>query len=401
MNFSFEHMKALIHEDDRMLFFDRYKSRLAGEAVPTSYELRINRKNGEQRWVQIYSSRILYNNEPAVQASFLDVTAQRQMQHDLQQSERKYRDLVDTALIGVYKSNLSGQFIYVNKAFANILGYGDPKELAETPVEAVYRDIADRSKFLEILNEKSAIERYELRLMAKDGQEKIVLVSAIIEKDVISGTIIDITDRQHMESQLKINLEKYQELMINTIHAMASILETRDPYTAGHQQRVADIVIYIGKAMNLNEDQIKGLHTAAMIHDIGKIYVPAEILSRPSKLTNSEFALIKIHPMVGSDILRKIEFPWPVADIVLHHHERIDGSGYPAGLKDKDILIESKILAVADVIEAMSSHRPYRAALSIEDTIQEIEKNAGILYDKDVVKVTIELIKEKGLLTTL
>lgn len=400
MNFSYEQMQSLIYEEDRKTLFDRYQTRLSGNQVPSSYELRINCKDGNIRWTRIYSSRIMYKGEPAIQASFLDISDQRQMQIDLEASERKYRDLVDNALIGVYKSSLSGQFIYVNKALAHMLGYEDAKELARIPVETIYRDASDRNKFLTKLHERGVLERYELSFNAKDGSEKIVMVSAILEKDIISGTIIDISERKQMETKLKTNLEKYQELMINTIHAMASILETRDPYTAGHQQRVADIVIYIGKAMDLDENQLKGLHTAAMIHDIGKIYVPAEILTRPSKLTESEFALIKIHPMVGSDILKKIDFPWPVSDIVLKHHERINGSGYPHGLKSDEIMLEAKILAVADVIEAMSSHRPYRAALSLEETIQEIEKNAGILYDHAVVKVTVELIRDKGLLTT-
>ncbi|OGC42469.1 hypothetical protein A2Y85_04710 [candidate division WOR-3 bacterium RBG_13_43_14] len=400
MNFSDEQIKNLIYEDDRALFFGRYQSRLDGNPEPSSYEFRINRKDGEVRWMRIYSSRIMYKGEPAVQASFMDITHQRQMQDDLQKSERKYRDLVDNALMGVYKTNLSGQFVYANKAFARLLEYDNPDDFIKIPVETIYFESSDRKKFLKILNENGRIDHYELRLKTRTGQERIILVSATLEKDIISGMLVDISERQQMEERLKHNLEKYQELMLNTIHAMASILETRDPYTAGHQQRVAEFVIYISTAMNLNEIQLKGLHTAAMIHDIGKIYVPAEILSRPSTLTESEFALIKIHPMVGSDILKKIDFPWPVADIVLQHHERLNGSGYPKGLKDNEIMIEAKILAVADVIEAMSSHRPYRAALSIEETVKEIEQNAGILYDPDIVKVTVELIKEKGLLIT-
>ncbi len=400
MNFSLEQTKELIYQDDRALFFGRYQSRLAGEVVPSSYEFRINRKDGQTRWIRIYSSRIMYNGEPAVQASFLDITGHRQMQNELQESERKYRTLIDNALIGVYKTNLSGQFIYANNAFARMLDYNDPDDLTRVPVEAMYCEASARSRFLTVLKENGRIDHHEIALRTKRGQEKTMLVSAILENDIISGMIVDISDRQHMQERLKDNLEKYQGLMLNTIHAMASMLETRDPYTAGHQHRVAELVLCICVAMDLSETQVKGLHTAAMIHDIGKIYVPAEILSRPSTLTESEFALIKIHPMVGRDILTKIDFPWPVADIVLQHHERLNGTGYPKGLKGDEIMIEARILAVADVIEAMSSHRPYRAALSTQETLSEIEQNAGILYDPVVVEIALDLIKEKRLLIT-
>ncbi len=398
LNFSFEQMKNLIHEEDRELFFNRYQSRLEGSPEPSNYEFKAITKTGEVRWLEIYSSRIMYKGAPAIQGQFMDTTQQRQIKISLQESEQKYRELVDKALIGVYKTNLSGQFIFVNNAFAHLLEYENAAVLIKIPVEGVYYNSNDRQKFVQTLKENNRVDHYQIKLKTKTGQEKDVLVSATLEENIISGTIVDISERQHIEEQLKRNLDKYQDLMIDTIHAMASMLETRDPYTAGHQQRVADLVLYIGTAMGLNENQLKGLHTAAMIHDIGKIYVPAEILSRPSKLTESEFALIKIHPLVGMDILKRIDFPWPVSTIVAQHHERLNGSGYPKGLKENEILREAKILAVADVIEAMSSHRPYRAALSVDDTIKEIEQNAGILYDADIVKATIELIKEKGLL---
>ena len=198
-----------------------------------------------------------------------------------------------------------------------------------------------------------------------------------------------------MEEELKNNVDKLKQLMTNTVDSMASILETRDPYTAGHQQRVAKLAFAIAQALNLSEDQLLGLNMAAVIHDIGKIYVPAEILTRPSKLTDSEFALIKTHPKVGYEILKRVEFPWPVATIVLQHHERINGSGYPQGLKGKTIILEARILAVADVVEAMSSHRPYRPAKTMDETLREIESNKEILYDTTVVDKCLELFHTK------
>ena len=174
-------------------------------------------------------------------------------------------------------------------------------------------------------------------------------------------------------------------------------VETRDPYTAGHQRRVADLSRAIARAIgSLTTEQIDGLRMASTIHDIGKISVPAEILSKPKKLTDIEFSLIKVHPQSGYDILKDIDFSWPIARMVLEHHERMDGSGYPNGLTGSDLLLESRILAVADVVESMASHRPYRPALGINAALDEIAKNKGVLYDPEVVDVCLKLFNEKG-----
>jgi putative nucleotidyltransferase with HDIG domain len=181
-----------------------------------------------------------------------------------------------------------------------------------------------------------------------------------------------------------------------TIYTISKIIETRDPYTAGHQNTVSQLSVAIAQEMKLPEDKIEGIRIAALVHDIGKINIPAEILSKPSKLNEMEFSLIKNHPKVGYDILRKIDFSWPVAKIVLQHHEKIDGSGYPQGLKGEKILLEAKIIGVADVVEAMSSHRPYRPSLGIDKALEEISQNRGILYDPEVVDVCLKLFKEKN-----
>jgi HD-GYP domain-containing protein (c-di-GMP phosphodiesterase class II) len=177
---------------------------------------------------------------------------------------------------------------------------------------------------------------------------------------------------------------------------MAVVVETRDPYTAGHQRRVSDLARAIATEMNLSRGRIDGIRVMGSIHDIGKISVPAEILSKPTKLTDIEFGLIKAHSSAGYDILKEIEFPWPVAEIVLQHHEKLNGFGYPRGLKGNEILPEAKIICVADVVEAMASHRPYRPALGIEKALEEIFQNRGILYDPDVVDACLRLFREKG-----
>ena len=172
-------------------------------------------------------------------------------------------------------------------------------------------------------------------------------------------------------------------------------VEVRDPYTSGHQTKVSRLARAIAQDMALSSDTVDNIRIAGSIHDIGKIAVPSEILSKPSKLTAIEFSLIKTHPQTGYDILKEAELPYPIAEIVLQHHERLDGSGYSHGLKDGQIILEARIVAVADVLEAMSSHRPYRPALGIEAALDEIEKHKGILYDKKVVEVCSQLFKEK------
>jgi putative nucleotidyltransferase with HDIG domain len=181
-----------------------------------------------------------------------------------------------------------------------------------------------------------------------------------------------------------------------TVNAVTVIGETRDPYTAGHQRRVTKLAVAIAAHMNLSSDQIEGLNVAGQLHDIGKISVPSDILNKPGRLSYGELAVIRGHSQVSYNILKNIEFPWPVAQIVYQHHERLDGSGYPRGLKSKSILIEAKILCVADVVEAMASHRPYRPALGIDMALDEILKNRGTLYDPNVVDCCVQLFREKG-----
>jgi putative two-component system response regulator len=199
---------------------------------------------------------------------------------------------------------------------------------------------------------------------------------------------------QKSQKQLKKNL-------LETISAVAAMVELRDPYTAGHQRRVAQIAEAIGQELNLPNDQIEGIYLAAIVHDLGKINIPSEILSKPGYLNDVEFDLIKQHSIFGYEILKEIDLPWPIAETVRQHHERIDGSGYPLGLKGDDILLEARILAVSDVIEAMASHRPYRAGLGIEAALAEIENQRGIQFDPDVVDTALRLFREKNYQLTL
>jgi putative nucleotidyltransferase with HDIG domain len=195
--------------------------------------------------------------------------------------------------------------------------------------------------------------------------------------------------------ELQRSYKKLRKIFEQTVNALASAVGKRDPYTTDHQRRVTVLACTIAKEMGLSEEQINGIRLAGMLHDIGKLAVPSEILSKPTRLSDAEFTIIKTHPRVASDILKAIEFPWPIADIVLEHHERIDGSGYPQGLSERNILLEARILSVADVVEAISSHRPYRPAYSLEYTLEEISKNKGVIYDPDVVDICLKIFREK------
>lgn len=202
--------------------------------------------------------------------------------------------------------------------------------------------------------------------------------------------------RNHLEDLVEERTRELRDNLLDFVTAIGATIEVRDPYTAGHQRRVAHLATAIAKELQLTEDQIVGLKLASVVHDIGKIRVPAEILSKPGRLDELEFNLIKRHPVTGHEILKSINFPWPIAEAVLQHHERLDGSGYPRGLKDEEILHEAKIVAVADVVEAMVSHRPYRAGLGVDAAMEEITSNRGTMYDPLVVDVCLKLFREQG-----
>ncbi|MEN6369141.1 MAG: HD domain-containing phosphohydrolase [Thermotogota bacterium] len=222
------------------------------------------------------------------------------------------------------------------------------------------------------------IEAHGMVLRAADGTPERVI-----------GVNWDVTDRALAEERLKARLE-------GTVRVVAALTDLRDPYTAGHQHEVTRLACAVAEALGLAADRLEGLRVAASLHDIGKISVPAEILAKPSELTAAEFGLIRAHPRAAHDVLKGIDFPWPVADIVLQHHEWLDGSGYPQGLRGDDILLEARILAVADVVEAMCSHRPYRPAMGLQAALDELRKNRGVLYDPAVVDTCIDVFSRGG-----
>jgi len=319
----------------------------------------------------------------------------------LKESEERYRGVVENAHDAIYIIMQDG-FHYANPAFEKLVGW-KKEELCKK--EFNFWNIIHREDKKLIKEKKEAWKKgkqvpstYEFRVVSKDGEEKVVEANSIyIGKDGNSkeiGILRDITERRRAEEERQKSFETIRRNLEETVNALASAVEMRDPYTAGHQKRVTDLACAIAKEMGLSKEQIEGLYMAGLIHDVGKILVPAEILSKPGKLTEIDFSMIETHPKVGYDILGTIEFPYPVAQIVIQHHERMDGSGYPAGLTGEEILLEARILAVADVVEAIASHRPYRPALGKDKAIEEISQNKGVLYDPEAVDACLKVLSK-------
>jgi PAS domain S-box-containing protein len=294
-----------------------------------------------------------------------------------------------------------GRYVDINDAFIKMSGYRREEVLGVTSnALGLWANPQDRDRAVETIGKEGYIKNFESKFRMKSGEVRTVLWSAeVIElegKKCIISINRDITERRKAQEKLEQTLENLRRALGGTVQALAMASETRDPYTAGHQKRVSDLARAIAQEMGLPEDKVEGLRLAGVIHDLGKISVPAEILSKPTKLSDIEFSLIKTHSQIGYDVLKDVDFPWPIARMVLEHHERINGSGYPKGLIGDQILPETKLLMVADVVEAIASHRPYRPAYGIEVALEEIEKNKGILYDSDVVDACLKLFREKG-----
>lgn len=359
------------------------------------YEVR--KKDGSTFTSVIHPDYIL-NNEGEItglRLIFTDITAIKKTEEKLIESQERYHLLFENSLDGIYRTTLEGKYIDANPALIRMLGYDSKEELLKIDIPTqLYLRKNDRPT----PDKRDRI--FETQLKRKDGSVITVEInSRVVRKDgkpvCYEGIVRDITQRKETEKKLKESYEKLKKTLNDIIYTLASIVEVRDPYTAGHQKRVAQLAVAIASEMGLNGDVVESIRVAALIHDIGKINLPASILTRPGRLSEIEYDMVKTHPKLSYDMLKRIDFSWPIADIVLQHHERINGSGYPLGLKDKDIRLEAKILAVADVVEAMASHRPYRPALGIDKAIEEINKGKGKLYDRDVVNACNRVVKNK------
>ncbi len=321
----------------------------------------------------------------------------------LRQSEEKYKTLTENVNVGVYRNTVGpkGKFMEANPAIVRMFGYESKNEFLSIDVANLYQNPEDRKKFNEKMLRDGFVKNEELRLKRKDETPFYGSVSAVAVKDekgdvkYYDGVIEDITERKRAEQKFKMNYVRLQKIMDGTVNALASTTEKRDPYTVGHRQRVPQLACAIAQEMGLPKEKIDGIKVAGTVHDVGKIHVASEILNRPNELNDVEMNLVKTHCDIGYEILKTIEFPWPIAEILRQHHERMDGSGYPRGLLGEDILLEARILAVADVVEAMVSQRAHRSAHSIDEALEEILKNRGTLYDAKVVGACVKLF-DKG-----
>lgn len=321
----------------------------------------------------------------------------------LHYSESRFRRLVDLAPIPLCYVSQGKIIKYFNERFARVFGY-TPEDIPTLDEwwqcaypDPTYRAWVNATWELAVTNaaaKSEDIRPMEYQVTCKNGEVRTVEISGVTLGDDFLATFIDISERKQAEAISDMQTRKLKSSMLDFIMTIASTVEKRDPYTAGHQRRVAQLATAIARELKLSEAQIESINLAAVVHDLGKIKVPAEILSKPGRLSENEFRIIQEHPETGYDILKSIDFPWPIARIVLQHHERLNGSGYPHQLKDKETLLEAKILAVADTVEAMASHRPYRAALGIDTALNEIEVNKGSLYEPDVVDACISLFRQ-------
>lgn len=399
---SSEYARRFVHPDDLLMVWEETKKAIKSDDPNFSRQIdhRMIYADGTigEISVLIFISKDAKGKTVRTFGVNQDITERKNTENRLRESEAKYRSIVDNAQEGIFQISQEGVCLMVNQAFATMLGYDSPADLIASMTDnnqQIYHNAEDRMKLETLIGERGSVAGFECRYCRKDGGVIWVSLDQHIVRNregaflYYEGFCEDITEK-------RLNLERMRSALEATVEAIAAAVEAKDPYTAGHQRRVADLSLAIALQMGLPAEQIEGLRLAALIHDLGKITVPAEILTKPKKLLDIEFNLIKLHSQTGYDILKNIAFPWPVARIILEHHERMDGSGYPNGLKGDQILLESRILAVSDVVEAMASFRPYRAALGIDVALGEIEKNRGVLYDSDVSDACMRLFREKG-----
>jgi len=360
-------------------------------------------KDGTIKIGEVSGSPIMRNGQVTGFVSIArDITDRRRMEDELRNSAQKYRTILEDMNDMYYELDIKGNMTFFNKALLSLTARS-PEELQGMNFRD-YMSSEGSEDALKIFGEIYKTGKPRLfvnEIVTKTGEVKYFESQAGLLLDEnkqpigFRGIARDITDRKKAQDERDQVLARLRKTLGTMIQAISAAVEARDPYTSGHQRRVAALARSIAAEMNLSRDQIEGIRMAASIHDMGKISIPAEILSMPRKLSKLEFDLVKTHSQAGHDIIKDIDFPWPIANIILQHHERINGSGYPHGLRGDNILLEARILAVADVVETMASYRPYRPALGLDTALEEITRNKNILYDGEVVEACLKIFREK------
>jgi len=406
--------EELVNKHFQILFPDNMNKKVEGicNALIQGKEmegvnLKTIRKDRGKAIVELNGSPIIKDDKVVgIQIQLRDITMRKLEEEMIEKEKNKLQKYIDVAGIILKIIDENGKVSLINKRGCEVLGYTE-KEILEKKWIDNFIPERLQNKMNDILeklrsNQNVSYEYFENPVVTQSGEERIISwynTALKDEKGKFQGILSsgeDVTTKSKMERELQENYQKLQQIMEDTVYTMAKVVEKKDPYSAGHQKKVSQLATAIAKEMKLPKNNIEGLKIASLVHDIGKIGMPIEILSQPSGLSELGHQLMKEHPMTGYNILKEIDFPWPVAEIVLQHHEKVNGSGYPNGLKDDDILVEAKILCVADVIEAMSSYRAYRPNHSIKEALSELTKNKGILYDSMVVDACKTLFKYKG-----
>ena len=368
------------------------------------YELELVKKNGEKIWVEVREFPEIKDGQTiAIIGSLTDITERKRAEESVKKAKDELQMILDSVPAIIFYKDAEGRVIRANKTFADSLEIPVKDMIGKTTEELFPKEQAEgmRKDDQEVIvsgkPKRNIIESYS----TPDGI-RWAIIDKIPYRDKtgkvtgVIGLAKDITVQRKSEEKLQQTYQRLKKTMDAAIDTMSRIIEAKDPYTHDHQHRVCQLAVPLAREMKLPEDKIEGIRIASLIHDIGKIGLPTEILSKPGKLTDIEFSLIKEHSQVGYNILKAIDFSYPIANTVLQHHERLDGSGYPNNLKGDKILLEAKIIGIADVVEAMSSFRPYRPAKGIDKALEEISQNKDILYDPEVVDACSKLFKEKG-----
>ncbi len=369
-------------------------------------EYRIRNRQDNLMWIQERSQIVCDKNGRVqyVSGIFFDITARRQTEEALQEGERFLSSIFSSILDGISVIDLNFNIVQVNSTMEKWYKHALPL-VGEKCYEAQHgrsEPCQPCPAYRTILTGEPHFDTIPLKGVGGRGVGWVdVHAFPWLSKTTgkITGVIKyvrDITYRVEAQKTIEESLRNLQKALNGTVKALANTLASKDPYTAGHQRRVVQLACALAQELGESPHYIEGMRVMGFLHDLGKIAVPGEILNKPSKLNEYEFNLIKIHSQAGYDILKAIDFPWPVALAVLQHHERLDGSGYPHGLLGHDIIMEAKILAVADVVEAIASHRPYRPALGLDYAMTEISQHQGVRYDPDVVQACLRLLSEKA-----
>jgi len=381
----------------------RFKKTLEEKGIVEKFEAQFYRKDGTMLWgsLNVRAVKDENGNIQYYEGTLEDITSRKKTEEELKKSEEKYRDIFENAVEGIFQVTPDGRYLNVNPALAKIHGFDSPEEMMTSVQDIAHQLYVDPSRRAELkrrMAEDGFVKDFEILMRKKDSSLQWVSVTSQAVKDsngdilYYEGMLVDITSRKLAEEEA----EKYKKALNGIIDIVSRVIEIREPYIKGHHRRVSMLAMAIAEEMGLPKDIIDIIFIAGMIHDIGKVVIPAEILTKPEKLNNSEYELIKTHPEAGYHMIKGSDLPEPVAQIVLQHHERLDGSGYPKGLKAVDILLGSRILALCDTVEAMNSKRPYREAIKTEQVIKEIKKVKGTLFDSTIVDICIDLFKKKG-----